>query len=142
MTIENDIYQYLIADATLLSLLGGTSTNPKIYPLLASADDDCLPPNIVYASPHEGSSNEILDGLRMSFKITTPDMDYDLASRIKERLNSLLDFKQAQRNLGIPSNDFYIMNSEKNGKIDDYDPTTKEVIKVVFYDIVFVKKNP
>jgi translation elongation factor EF-1beta len=100
-----------------------------------------LAPHIVYWRAGEGSGDEILDHIRIVFKITTPNFDENLAEQIRERLNTLLDFKQAQLDLGIPSADWYIYYSEKNGGSDDIDDTTKEIIKVVNYDIMFVKKT-
>jgi len=137
-SIEDAIYQYLKTDAALLALIGGNSSDPKIYPdgLARTAS-----PSITYNIHGEGSNDEITDEIRLTFKITTPNYDYDLSKSIRDRLNELLDFKQSQANLQIFSPDFYIYDSEKNGGHDTRDDVTREVIKIVEYDIRFLKKS-
>jgi hypothetical protein len=139
MSLEEDVYAYLAADTILATLLGATAIDAKIYPLFAPTETGGLP-HIVYSSPGEGSPDELLDGMRLTFKITT-DNDYEQANAIKEQLNKLLDFKQSQKNLNIPSSDFNIYDSQKNGKTDDYDKEAKLVIKVLNYDIKYITKT-
>ena len=138
MSIENDIYQYLIKDATLLSLIGGSSADPKIYP---SGLARSVSPHITYRVHGEGSSDEITDGIRLTFEITAPEYNYELVAKVRDRLNQLLDFKQAQANLLIDSVDYYIYDCEKGGGGDSRDDVARETIKMVEYDIKYLKKS-
>jgi hypothetical protein len=139
MSLEEDIFQYLASDATLLALIGGTVETPKIYPVIAPTD--AVAPHVVYMVPNEGDPDEIIDGQRITLKVTTDNYDYTLAAAIVARLNYLLDFKQRLETIPIPSSDFYIYYVKKNGGSDDKDDATKQVIKVRNYDIKFLKKS-
>ena len=138
MSVKNDVYAYVAADTILMNLLGADSSDSKIYPHI---DPGTLPPHIVYWRAGEGDADDILDSIRIVFKITVPDYNENLAEQIRERLNALLDFKQGQSNLNIPSAEWDIYNSEKNGGSDEIDDTTKEIIKVVNYDVLFTTKT-
>ena len=137
MSIEFDIYKYISNDATLRALIGGSSSDPEIYPNIAKASS----PHIVYFVHGEGSGDQIIDSIRLTFKITAPKYDYELVARIRDRLNVLLDFKQSQANLQVPSADYYIYDITKNGGSDDHDDTTLEAIKIVRYDIDYLIKS-
>ena len=139
MSIATDVYKYLAADTVLAALLGATTGDTKIYPMIAPPLKE--PPHIVYSPQESPRQDGILDGARIVFKITTPDYDLNLSDAIRDRLNALLDFKQAQQNLGIQSADYYIYNSERNGGDTRRDDVAKYIIKVINYDIVFVKQS-
>jgi hypothetical protein len=129
MSIESKFYAYLAADSALLALLGGTA---KIYPLRNTAGTAA--PYIVYQLAAEGGSDELLDECRIVVKIVTDNYDYDTANSIRDRVNALLDLQD-----GIQSKIDGVKWCKKNGGGDLDDPDTQQVIKVVNFDVRFLK---
>jgi hypothetical protein len=129
MSIESKICAYLSADAALLALLGGTA---KIYPLRNVAGTAA--PFIVYQLAAEGGTDELLDECRIVVKIVTDNYDYDTANSIRDRVNALLDLQD-----GIQSAIDGVLWCKKNGGGDLEDVDTGQVIKVVNFDVKFLK---
>jgi PKD repeat protein len=134
MSIEFDIYKYLKADTTLDTLLGSTATQEKIFPI--RSNQGITNPCIVYTFDGEGGVDEILDSGTLTLRIITNQNDYKKACQIRDRLGILLD---KQDSISITSSDFYIYWCKKNGGSEYDDPDTKELIKVVNYDLKFQK---
>jgi hypothetical protein len=136
MSIEFDIYKYLKADATLDTLLDSTATKEKIFPI--RSDQSIINPCIVYTLEGEGGTDEILDRATLILRIITDQNDYKKACQIRDRLGVLLD---KQDDINITSSDYYIYWCKKNGGSEYDDPDTKELIKVINFDLKFQKQG-
>jgi len=87
--IETVIYNLISTDATLLTLLGGTATDTKIYPIRSPQGKGY--PYIDYNVSGYGDIAEYLHSERITFKIVSKT--YNTAASIRDRLRILLDME-------------------------------------------------
>ena len=138
-SIEDVFFKYLSADTVLSGLLGASGSDPKIYPIIAQ--EGASAPHIVYIRMGEGSLDEILDNLRIAIKITVGSYGFDTASSIRDRVKALLDLQSNTMPIQAFSTDYYIDWCKQNGGMDEVDNETKEVIKILNFDVIFRKNS-
>ena len=89
-----DFYHYLSSDSTLLTLIGGTSTDSRIYP--GAAPKDTPPVYITYASKSETPETEYLRNCDIEIAIIAKQEVAGAAALIENivaRLEQLLDLQ-------------------------------------------------
>lgn len=101
------IIDYIKYDSKLISLLGITKDNPKIYPLEHSNNEDV--PFLVYSiSPI--ISEEVITQYRAEFRIISDDVN-----EIESITNAMMNLMHFRRKSGFISNDKTIYVSSFNG---------------------------
>lgn len=110
--ILEDIYDHLIADASLNTLLESDISDSKIYPQIAKENADT--PFIVYRSANPGGTNDEVISEELVTLIITAD-NFETIVDITETLTTLLDLKETAE---ISSSNYQIYYSKKIGGSD------------------------
>jgi len=133
-SIEQLLFDYIKGIAELQTLLGGSSSNYKIYPV--EAPDDAVAPYIVYKTAFDGRTGEIMKMITVMLTIVVP-ADYSDAVEIRDVLDNNLDVDDQ---ISLSSSAIVVRNIVKNGgSPDSQDKDTRELIKVVNYDVLYTK---
>lgn len=131
VAIEQKILERLAGDATLVTLLGGTADDKKIYPVRNVAGTAA--PYIVYSLASESGEENINDA-RVQVKIVVDNYDYATANSIRDRVNALLDIQDAIQNYCTG-----VLWCQKNGGGDLEDADTEQIAKVIIFDVKYHK---
>jgi hypothetical protein len=140
--IEQVVYNLISTDATLLTLLGGTSSDTKIYPVRASQGKAY--PYIDYAVSGYGDIEEYLHTERITFKIVAKA--YSTSRGIRDRLRVLLDMEYGHTKKTFTSTSYRIEYSRLVGGQDMEDDVisedSEESVKIIvqIYDFKFLDK--
>lgn len=133
--IEFDVIDYLKADSDLDTLLGANG-NSKIYPLKVDQEDSANTPYIIYTISSEGSLEENLQEITISFNCVSGT--YPEARSIMSRLDDLLNHQDQIRKL-ISSSTHYIYWAKRVGGTTFIDTDIGYYHRVSVYDF---KYNP
>jgi len=126
MNATNDIVTKLIADTTLISLLGITATDPKLYPV--RAPQNAVEPYIVYSVISDGGMEEILKEFTVQLNVCGT---YSQIQNIEKAIDAILDL---QDRISITSSNYYFRWSKKVSGNDVYDELTDTNFRVLLYD--------
>lgn len=120
--IEVVVYNLISTDATLRTLLSGSASDTKVYPVRASQGKDY--PYIDYAVSGYGDIAEYLHSERITFKIVAKA--YNTATAIRDRLRVLLDMEYAHSKVSFTSVNYRIEYSRLVGGQDMEDDVVAE----------------
>lgn len=134
--IEKDVALYLEADAALKTLLGGTTADSKIYPLVAQLESAA--PFIVYTPTFDDSGDENVDEDRI--QLTIAGDTKAICDGIRDRLNVLLDKQDAIQHTSLTSSTYYIYWCKRTGGDALYDPVRGLKNVVLFFTLRYKKK--
>ncbi len=110
--ILEDIYEHLIADSSLDTLLESSGSDSKIYPQIAKENADA--PFIVYRSANPGGTNdEVISEELVTLIITASD--FETIVDITDQVTTFLDLKEIAE---ISSTNYQIYYSKKIGGSD------------------------
>jgi len=127
---------YLENDSTLLTLLGGTAENPRMFWDLA--DENMKPKYLVLSVNQDGGRDEVLDDIVINMNIYT--LKFGDADVIAERLKTILDL---QDQIVILADNEYIYWSKKVGGDSFYEDNNGLRIyhRVLQFALKFGRKN-
>lgn len=147
--IENDIFNFLKSDATLLGLLGTTAAAPGIYPDKAPQGDDnnpINPPYIVYSNDIGSTADEIVGEDRI--QLTIVGANKAQVDGIRDRIKTILDIQDHNGTnytiKVITSSTYYIYYSRLTSGFSLFNkesgPDTTEKVYSMFFNIEYQKK--
>lgn len=131
--VEFDIYAYLIADATLDTLLSVTATDTKIYPL--KSFQGATGPYITYSNA-VGGIDETLDIDRIELHIVSDNKA--TVNSIRDRIKTLLDLNDM---INISSDTYWIYYSKLVAGDSLIDEVTDDFIEIMIFEIEYKKKT-
>lgn len=135
--IENEVRDLLKADATLDTLLGSTSADSKIYPVIGY--QRAVAPYLIVNSSLSGA-DELLDEDRIGVKIITGN-DVAVMQALMDRVKILLDKNDDIQEV-ISQSTYRIFYSRMNGSVEAFlDDETNELISEIFFTVRFRKKS-
>ena len=135
--IDKDLYDFLKADATLISLLGITGSDPKIYPF--EAPQETAKPYILYEYYTPGGVDEWKTETTFNIKIVGDSLSdiEPISNRFFELFDHYNDIQSAWR-----PTDYMIYTTKINGGGDIHDEGNvglKEVIRVMLLEVTYKK---
>ena len=146
--IENDIFNFLKSDATLLALLGGSATDYKIYPDKAPQGNDgnpINPPYIVYSNDIGSTADEIVGEDRI--QLTVVGTDKAETDAIRDRIKTILDIQDHNGTSYtikvITSSTYYIYYSRLTSGFSLFNKEsgqdTNEKVYTMFFNLLYQK---
>jgi hypothetical protein len=139
--IENAVVAYLIADSTLISLLGITATDSKFYPIIP----DLKPPVkfVTFNWTGDNLGDEFLDGDRLQFIVHTSRETGKLAGEVvARRIKELLNVKDAiQKYIYNTDANHLIYSSAYSGGDSLFEPIRQEWQTILYFEVRYQSKT-
>lgn len=91
-SVQEDIYTVLVADSTLKTLLKGTSTNSKIFPIIPDNFEDF--PCLTYLIVESDSRTVPYNATDIILEFRVFGINKTVCENIKERVREILQYRQ------------------------------------------------
>lgn len=140
--IEYALYDYLASDSTLQTLLSGSASDKKVYPLEAPQPISASPalPFLVYSVTGIGGVEELMKEIRVTIKIVADD--FEEIKGLSDRLLVMLDLQDEIQGSWRPTN-YFVYHCKQNGGGDlpaEF-VSRNEYVRVLSFDIKYLKKT-
>ncbi len=136
--IENTVVNYLITDATLISLLSIVAGDSRFYPVIP--DKKPTAPYVTFSWGAGDETDEHIDEDRIQFIIHGNTLN--VAMQVARRIKILLDVKDnIQDILYKTDTNFYIYYSKYSGGDKIYEPVRQEHQVVMFFLVKYQDKT-
>jgi hypothetical protein len=138
--IENTVVNFLITDATLISLLGITASDSRFYPIIP--DKKPTGYYCTFSRTAGIEADEHIDQDRIQFICHGGPNGLSVIQQVARRIKKLLDVKDdIQTSLYKTDTNFYIYHSKYSGGDNLYEPVRQEFQEILFFEIEYQDKT-